>query len=83
MAPDLRFLYRLDNKMTDSRNPDAPHRPVYTPRICPFVKAPPSPDCYCLQDGALDIPLTVSVCGGAFESCIYYIAHIRKTDEKE
>ena len=47
--------------------------------MCPFIKTPPSSDCYCVEVNSMKIPPFLEYCTNNFLRCNFYIAHLKKT----
>ena len=47
--------------------------------MCPFITAPPSNDCYCINADSLKIPSFIEYCTNNFQRCNFYITHLKKT----
>ena len=50
-----------------------------TREMCPFIKTPPSNDCYCINTDSLKIPAFLEYCTNNFQRCNFYITHLKKT----
>lgn len=51
---------------------------VFSHKRCPFLKRPPSNDCYCVKLNSLSIEAVIYYCGKNYLECEIYKAHLPK-----
>jgi hypothetical protein len=53
-------------------------RKVFSHKRCPFLKRPPSNDCYCVKLNSLSIEAAIYYCGNNYFECEIYKSSLQK-----
>ncbi len=69
------------NKDADSEKHDEDYfekyKEAYLKRICPFIKNPPSEECYCVKMDSQSIISIIKYCANNYSGCYIYQEHLK------
>ena len=54
------------------------NKEAYLKKICPFIKNPPSEECYCVKMDSQSIISILKYCANNYSACEIYQKHIKK-----